>query len=169
VKTTRAKISAKTEKMTPVPAGEAVSNVELGRLTELVGYQIRRANGRSVMLWEDLLSGRGVAWGHYSILKIISLNPGLIQKEVAAAAGVDQTTVVPIINHLEKSGLVERTRDPKDGRNVIVRVTAPGWKLLRRVDSLVEVHDRELTRSLSSEDRATLLRLLSAISALPVH
>ena len=153
------------EARTPVPA--AARSVAFGGLSGLVGYQIRRANGRSVALWDELVTGQGVAWGHYSLLTIISRNPGLIQKQIAEAAQVDQTTVVPIINRLEAAGLVARARDAKDGRNVIVRVTPLGRRHLKRVDGLVEHHDRALTRGLSGEDRETLLRLLAEITGLP--
>ena len=118
-------------------AAEVSAGVQFGGLEHLIGYQIRRANGRSIALWEALLVGRGVAWGQYSILKIISVNPGLVQKEIAAIAGVDPTTVVPVFKHLEKADLVERTRSSIDARQVYVTLSKKGEKLLKRVDELV--------------------------------
>lgn len=159
---------AKSAKSAAASAAAADRPIGFGRLSSLIGYQIRRANGRSITLWEELLSGRGVAWGQYSILEILSVNPDLVQKEIAAVAGVDQSTVVPVIKHLEKTGLIERTRGAQDGRNVHVRLSRQGAKLLARVDSLVQVHDRELTINLTPDERATLLALLAKISGLEV-
>jgi DNA-binding MarR family transcriptional regulator len=162
----RATTTSKPGKRVEVPDEEAARVIDLGGLNTHIGYQVRRVNARSITLWEDLLSGRGVAWGQYSILKILSKNPGLVQKELAAIAGVDPATMVPVIKHLEKAGLIERQRGAKDGRNVHVRASARGDKLLARVDTLVQVHDRELTINLSAEERETLLALLSKISGL---
>jgi DNA-binding MarR family transcriptional regulator len=141
--------------------------VDLGGLNGRVGYQARRVNARSLQLWDRVMSELAMPFGHYSVLTFITLNPTLIQKEIAAIAGVDQTTIVPIINHLQKSGLVERTRDPRDGRNIVVRTTDQGRALLKRVDDLVEAHERELVRGLSTAEAATLLGLLSRVSGLP--
>ncbi|WP_165191543.1 MarR family winged helix-turn-helix transcriptional regulator [Caulobacter soli] len=167
--TTRARATSKPRRApsTEAPDLEPTREIDLGGLNINVGYQIRRVNARSITLWEELISGRGVAWGQYSILKFLSKNPGLVQKELAAIAGVDQTTLVPVIKHLEKAGLVDRQRGAKDGRNVHIWATAQGEKLLTRVDSLIQVHDRELTLNLTLEERETLLTLLAKISGLP--
>jgi DNA-binding MarR family transcriptional regulator len=162
----RTKIKEEQEKLGDASA--VSPGVQFGGLEHLIGYQIRRSNGRSIALWEALLVGRGVAWGQYSILKILSVNPGLVQKEIAAVAGVDPTTVVPVFKHLEKAGLIERTRSAVDARQVYVTLSKQGEKLLKRVDPLVQVHDRELTSELSLEERQLLLNLLAKISKLPV-
>lgn len=64
------------------------------------------------------------------------------------------------VDRLEQRGLVERTTVPGDRRKVLVRLTDAGLEL---VDEVVQGHldtERDVLRSLSSGQQATLARLL---------
>jgi DNA-binding MarR family transcriptional regulator len=50
-------------------------------------------------------------------------------------------SVVELLNRLERTGLAERAPSPTDGREILVRVTASGERLLRK---LSEAHQEEL-------------------------
>lgn len=69
---------------------------------------------------------------------IIALNQfeGLNQKELADKIYVDTSTLVPIIDKMEKNGLLERKPDPKDRRHNRLFLTK---KSESTVDSIVEV------------------------------
>lgn len=138
----------------------------LSDLTRRIGYQLRRAHGRSNELYVQLLGKEKVAPGQYGILKIISLNPGRIQKDIAAIAGMDSTTLVPIVEILERRGWIDRVRDPADRRNLVLSVTAAGTKAVGKLDKLIEAHEDELTRALSTDEQKMLLLLLAKVSGL---
>jgi DNA-binding MarR family transcriptional regulator len=64
------------------------------------------------------------------------------------------------VDRLEQRGLVERSTVPGDRRKMLVRLTPSGLEL---VDEVVQGHldtERELLRSLSSSQQASLARLL---------
>lgn len=133
-------------------------------LSGRVGYQLRRAHSKSNELFIELLSGKGIAPGQYGVLKIISLNPARSQKEIAAIAGIDATTLVPTVEYLERQGWIDRQRHSADRRHVVLSTTPAGERLLKKLEVLIEMHEERLTRQLSPEDRETLVRLLAVIS-----
>jgi MarR family transcriptional regulator for hemolysin len=49
---------------------------------------------------------------------------GITQKEIADKLGIEAATLVPIIDRLEESGLVQRKPDPSDRRNNLIFSTA---------------------------------------------
>lgn len=83
--------------------------------------------------------------------------------ELAAAEQVRPPTMTRLVQGLEADGLVERSADPEDGRQVRVRATAAGRKLLeaarrRRVDALVSRLD-----ALAPTARADVARAVEAL------
>ncbi len=53
--------------------------------------------------------------------------------------------VTRLVDRLEKRGLVERSRDARDRRIVLLRITAEGLRLLAGLDDrVVEIHRAQL-------------------------
>ena len=63
-----------------------------------------------------LLSPHGIHPGQDLLLLAVWAEPGLRQAAIAARLGVEPATVTRMLQRLEKSGLVERRKDPHDGR-----------------------------------------------------
>jgi DNA-binding MarR family transcriptional regulator len=75
-----------------------------------------------------------------------------------------QSVVSEIVEHLERSGLLERQRDPRDRRRVLVWLTDAGLALLERAREVLspELLERALSR-MSSADRRALLHAMQAL------
>jgi DNA-binding MarR family transcriptional regulator len=52
--------------------------------------------------------------------------------ELAVHEGISQPSMTAMVSRLERQGLVERRRDPSDGRIVLVAITDAGREILRR-------------------------------------
>jgi MarR family transcriptional regulator for hemolysin len=65
----------------------------------------------------ELKNLHGLSSGQWKIILVLSIEDGFSQKDLAERIFVDSTTLVPIIDSMEKKGLVERRTDPKDRRN----------------------------------------------------
>jgi DNA-binding MarR family transcriptional regulator len=52
--------------------------------------------------------------------------------ELAGREGIRQPSMTAMVSRLERQGLVERRRDPSDGRIVLVAITGAGQDMLRR-------------------------------------
>jgi MarR family transcriptional regulator, transcriptional regulator for hemolysin len=82
---------------------------------------------------------------------------GLSQKELAARAGVDASTLVRLIDRLEAHGFVERTAHRSDRRAKLVSVTQAGRKALVRIREVLAQAEAEMLGCLSDVELAQML------------
>ncbi len=143
--------------------------VDFGRLQSHVGYQLRRAFVGSNRYFKELLGPAGIAPGQYSIFSLICHNEGINQKTLAAIRKVDQSTIVPTLDHLEASGWIRRVRRPPDRRVTSLEPTPAGRRKLKSLDRLVNEHEQALTSRLSNAEKKTLLELLGRIIDTPLR
>jgi DNA-binding MarR family transcriptional regulator len=115
-----------------------------------------------------MLKDLDLAPGQYSVLLLIGLNPGLSQMDLAAATGLDGSTLVPITNRFEKLGWIRRTRRKEDRRFYSLRVTPAGQAVLDNARPIIDAHERRLVSGLTERERDTLIDLLSRITEYPV-
>lgn len=64
----------------------------------------------------ELRRKTGVTFGQWKILTMLSRQDGLTQKEIAERLEVEGPSLIPIIDKMEKEGLVTRKVDNKDRR-----------------------------------------------------
>ena len=101
----------------------------------------------------------------YLILRILDERGPASIGSLAAALGLDGSTVTRQVATLARQGLVERARHPADRRLAIVRVSATGHERMR------EVQDRRRARVASfldawpPRDRMRLAELLTQLNA----
>lgn len=151
--------------MTPASAArkKPVAALDLGLLPKLVGYQLRMAQ---VALFRDFAQGPGrydVTPGLFGVLVIIEANRDLKQSELARATHLDRSTVVTVIDNLERRGLVERRAALNDRRSNAIRLTADGASLLRKLKRQVHQHEKRLLQHFSAAEREDFLGLLQKV------
>jgi DNA-binding MarR family transcriptional regulator len=139
------------------------STLDYGLLPGLVGYQLRMAQ---IALFRDFAQGLGgedVTPGLFGVLVLIEANPDLKQSDLARAAQLDRSTVVTVIDNLERRGLVERRTAAHDRRSNAIRLTDAGTALLRKLKRQVGQHEKRLLRNFSAAERETFLALLKKV------
>jgi DNA-binding MarR family transcriptional regulator len=97
---------------------------------------------------------------HYAILIVLSEASAETQGSIADTLGYDRGQLVRLLDELEERGLVERRRDREDRRRHLVRLTADGKRMLRRLRTVAKQLEDEFLEPLSDEERATLHTLL---------
>lgn len=80
--------------------------------------------------------------------------------ELAAYLGLDKSTLSGLVDRAERRGLLERGKNPEDGRVVDVFMTQAGRDLAEIVQEEVRRALTPLTDRLDDPDREQLLRLL---------
>ena len=149
--------------MPATSAAKKKSTTNDGMRPELVGYQLRMAQ---IALFRDFAQGPGgedVTPGLFGVLVIIEANPDLKQSELARATQLDRSTVVTVIDNLERRGLVERRVALHDRRSNAIRLTAAGTTLLRKLKRQVSQHEKRLLENFSEAERASFIALLRKV------
>ncbi|HEY0530819.1 MAG TPA: MarR family transcriptional regulator [Actinoplanes sp.] len=85
------------------------------------------------------------------------------QAQLAERAWLDKTTMVNVLDEMERSGLATRTMSPTDRRVRVVAVTAKGRSLLVQADALVQATYDEVLGALSTADRSSFVGALAAL------
>src|SRR5689334_19728015 len=103
-------------------------------------------------------AGTDLGPSQIAALATIERHGPLSPSEVAERERIKRPTATRIVRHLEEAGLVERVKDPEDGRASILTVTGEGRTLLRRLRERKTAYLAKRLSSLDAEDRRTLER-----------
>lgn len=88
---------------------------------------------------------------------------GITQKELAALVGVDGSSLVRILDILEREGLIERRRDESDGRANLIHLTAEGEIRVAGIRLELGKAEEALLSALSDGEVAAMLGHFAAI------
>ena len=154
-----------TENAPDPPTENAVADnaVDLGHLSALLGYHLRRAEVFAFQNFAAHLGADGVSPGQLGVLLLVEANPGSNQTRIGKALGIDRSTLVSIIDMLEKRGLIRREPSPTDRRSHALVLSAEGAAFLRAIRPRLDAHEAEIARNLSAAERAQLRDLLQRL------
>ena len=144
-------------------AGEIAPDLPLRALEDFIGFELRRAYNASARKFVEIMSELSLQPGQYSLMLAIESVPGSTQSTEARLLSVDRSTMVPLLNQLERKGFVQRVRRADDRRAHALQLTALGSSILKQSRDLVEAHERTIMRGFSAEERNSLLSALRRI------
>jgi len=102
----------------------------------------------------------GLYRGQPRLLRLLWERDGLTHSEIAGHMRVQPATISKMVQRMERSGFVERRRDPTDERVSRVFLTDRGSAVQGQVESWFEDFQSLYTEGLSQDDLAALRRLL---------
>ena len=140
------------------------AKLDLGRLPELIGYMLRRAQMVAFQDFFRAFAAADIRPAQYSVLTVIGHNPGLTQSRVSAALGIKRTNFVALLDSLESRGLAERRPAASDRRSHALHLTPAGRDLMRELDGLVDGLEQRLVARIGQDGRAQLLGLLHRLT-----
>jgi DNA-binding MarR family transcriptional regulator len=145
--------------------GEANSgrHVDLGPLTDYLGYALRRAQMAAVGEFLEAFADMDLRPTQFAVLTLIDANPGVRQTEVCAALGIQKANFVPLLNELERRGLALRKSVAADRRSSALHLTALGNSTLQRACAVHEVYESRFVTRLGRRGRDQLLALLNKV------
>ena len=120
----------------------ADDGIDYGVLLGLLGYQLRISQ---IAVFRDFVHSMrqfDVTPGLFGVLVIIEANAGIQQSALAKAIQLDRSTVVSVIDNLERRKLVERRPVPEDRRRNALTLTPAGLALLKKLKRFVAGHER---------------------------
>jgi DNA-binding MarR family transcriptional regulator len=131
-------------------------------LVEQVQRALRCANQAVTAQLRIALLREGLPFSRFVVLRLIVSRGPTTSKALAGAIGVTTANMPGLIDRLEADGLVTRTRNRKDRREILVEATPKGRKTMLRlketaVEGLVEAFygwtEGELKALLTSLER----------------
>ncbi len=111
----------------------------------------------------QLLKTQDLSPAQYNVLRILRGSPeGLTCGEIGNRMITHDPDITRLLDRLEKRKLIGRSRDDKDRRVVLTRITPGGLELLAGLDQPVRDTHRKLLGHLGAEQLRALAKLLEA-------
>lgn len=140
-------------------------------LLDHVGWRLWRANRAWQAEFAQLMRAAGHEWftearalllGHLS-------RAGSRQSALISRMAISKQAVQQLLDGLEADGIIERTTDPADGRNKLIRYTKKGLDALRDGDGIKYRIEMRYTQLLGRDGFAALMEALRAIDGAAVE
>ncbi|MEV5752005.1 MarR family transcriptional regulator [Actinoallomurus sp. NPDC052308] len=145
-----------------------LERMSLSRLLAVAGHVV-------AMHWQRLMGGYGLTPHGLAVLDSLERGSALTQRELARRCGIAPSTLNHTVDHLERSGWIERRREVADRRLVRLALTETGRRQLRQAQDAADSQMEPMLDHLPPGDErivrdfllATVLRFQSMDDALP--
>ncbi|MFP3812605.1 MULTISPECIES: MarR family winged helix-turn-helix transcriptional regulator [Bacillus] len=133
------------------------------KLHDLIGYLVHRTDVKMTNYFTNRLKPYGVTPEQWGIISILSHEKGTTQKELAEGIDKNQTTVVRMIQSMERKGLVKKIFNEQDRRSHHLFLTEKGDEIKKAILPVVMDAHRTVTNQLSDEEVQQLKLLLNKL------
>jgi DNA-binding MarR family transcriptional regulator len=154
-----AKSTADANRDTPRAGAEVV----VGVLDDLLGFHLRQAHDATFRAFARDIGDPRLKPGRFAAMMIIHNNPGITQVALSRAIARDKSSITPLIQELQRLGVVNRRPSSRDRRSTTLRLTAAGERMLADLLDHAEALDRQLD-SVVGEKKPELIALLRRIT-----
>jgi DNA-binding MarR family transcriptional regulator len=137
--------------------------VNFDELPGYIGYQVRRAQAGIFADLESVLKEFDFTPGSFGILTLIRANPGITQVALAAAYGVDKSTMSPVIFRLESRGFIRRAVQARDRRRHALHFEKAAEATFLAAREKVRSLEAGIAARLTRPEQRELARLLTKL------
>jgi len=134
--------------------------IDIAQLDNRVGYFLRRLQ---VAIFKDFIRTLGpldVRPAQYSVLVLISANPGRSQAAIGKALNIERARLARMLHELERRQWIERRVSSGDGRSHSLFMTPAGTEAMVRIEGLAAQHERQMVKFIGRDLRQWLLERL---------
>ena len=133
--------------------------------TEPIGLEVTRTGRVLSLQFNDALAVAGGSLPQWLILTALKRGDHTMQREIAAAIGIEGATLTHHLNRMESDGLVRRERVAGNRRTQTVALTPAGETLFANLLNAVVSFDQQLCTGLSDRELTTIRKLLARLRA----
>jgi DNA-binding MarR family transcriptional regulator len=137
-------------------------------LTTHPGHLARRLQQAHYLLWNTMVSEE-ITSPQFAVLNVLVAEPGLDQRTVGERVGLDRSTTAEVIGRLGRRGLLDKVRDPQDGRRFLLRATDEGERTHRRLSVRTARMNQVFLSPLSAEERIQFFELIRRVADAAEH
>jgi len=113
--------------------------------------------------FEEALVDAGASLVTWVVLNSVDRGRWDSQRGLANNLRIEGATLTRHLDRMEREGLIVRTRDPQDRRQIHVNLTPKGRALHRRLRATADSVGTKACAGLTEHDQATLRRLLGRL------
>ena len=130
----------------------------------VVSNLFRAAGAVRNHLERTVLQKSDLTWTAFVVLWVVWIWEPIETRDIAAEGGFSKATLSGVLTTLEGRELVTRERDKKDGRLVLVRLTAKGRRLMRTLFPDFNDQERSITQHIKQSDKSKAAQFLRDIT-----
>jgi DNA-binding MarR family transcriptional regulator len=127
------------------------------------GHLARRLQQAHHLLWNTMVSEE-ITSPQFAVLNALVAEPGLDQRTVGERVGLDRSTIAEVISRLGRRGLLDKVRDPQDGRRSLLRPTEDGVRTHRKLTVRTARMNQVFLAPLSAEEQTVFLDLIRRVA-----
>lgn len=124
------------------------------------GFLLRRANQIAASIATRECAKLGLTPPQHAFLITLDRCPGLDQRGLGKALGIDRVTTGQVLRGLEARRLIERTDSSEDGRRKVVALTLDGKKLVGPATAVTLRTSERILSVLEPAERTMFVDLL---------
>src|SRR4051794_5585092 len=137
----------------------------MGNVHVPIGLDVTKTGRVLARAFDDVLTAAGGSLATWQVLATLSQGDVGIQREIAAAIGIEGATLTHHLNGMETEGLITGEREPQNRRQHKVLVTEAGRILFEALLEQVVAFDGRLRRGLSAAEVSVMHDLLGRLRA----
>jgi len=127
------------------------------------GFLLQRAHRRLRQAHNEALRPMDMSIVHVAVLGLVATQGPMSQQKLIELLDVDKSTMVYIIDALEKQGLAERRSDPQDRRAHEIHLTPAGFTRLAEAGRIVKGVEDDFLKPLSAAAKKQFNALLQKL------
>ncbi len=142
--------------------------LSFGPLASIVGFHIARAAVATYDAYERFIGTPfELKKVEFSLLMVVKANDAIAPKRLARALAVTAPNLTMLLDRLQERGLINRERNPADGRSQHVVLTPAGQRLAHEAEAAAGPMEQSLLKHLSRAEHAMLIELLDKLAGRP--
>ncbi|MFJ7175517.1 MarR family winged helix-turn-helix transcriptional regulator [Streptomyces massasporeus] len=132
-------------------------------LTTHPGHLARRLQQAHYLLWNTMVSEE-ITSPQFAVLNTLVAEPGLDQRTVGERVGLDRSTIAEVISRLSRRGLLDKVRDPQDGRRSLLHLTDEGARTHRKLTVRTARMNQVFLAPLTPDERTVFFDLIRRVA-----
>ncbi len=134
------------------------------KLDNQLCFRLYTASRLLTQAYHPLLASQGLTYPQYLVLLVLWENDSQPVNDIAKRLMLETNTVTPLLQRMEKEGMLVRTKGRKDARQMIVSLTPKGRELQKELSEVPFTIGRAvICDSVTPESARELFRMLDNI------
>ena len=134
------------------------------KLDNQLCFRLYSASRLITQAYHPLLSEQGLTYPQYLVLLVLWEKDAQPVNDIAKRLLLETNTVTPLLQRMEKEGILTRTKSSRDARQMIVSLTRKGKDLQNKLSCVPHsVGDAVICDSVNPETFPELFRMLDDI------